>query len=334
MAATLNELANRLQLSKGTISRILNGKGDAFAEGTRERVLDAAREMGYRPSHIARALSTGRTGIITLWLWSEGLQSAYHARVAHAFYEEILPHHYQLLINLIGGEDITGFAADKGLSPWHVDGIIAHESGPAVSELLGRRPGSRIPIVSTGVFNIVRDLDFVAVDFRAGMREMMAHLLAPGRRRIAYLAWDMPRRPGDGRYEVFVDSLAQAGLEPEFIDVAARSRAAARAGVKSYIAENGCPDAVFCHNDELAIGAYRGLLDLGIRVPGDIAIVGCDGIEESEYLETPLTTLVQPLEQMASLAWQYLQRRIEEPDAPLQQTWLLPHLVIRESSRA
>jgi LacI family transcriptional regulator len=332
MGANISELASRLNLSKGTVSRILNGKGEGFSEQTRRRVLATAEEIGYRPNHMARALATGKTGLIALWLWTEGLQSAYHARVAHAMHATLMAHPYQLIINPIRGE-AADRASQKLLTPWNVDGIVAHEAGPAVEEFKDVLERQRIPIVSTGAFYVRTDMDCVGIDFTTGMEEVARHLMAPGRRRIAYLTYDLPRRAGDPRYEVLTACLRAGGLEPEFIEVAARDRAVARADIKSYIAARGCQEAIFCHNDDLAIGVLRGLRDLGIRVPDDVALVGCDGIEDTEYLDVPLSTIVQPLEEMCRIAWEYLERRMKDPDAALQQTWLQPHLVIRESSR-
>ena len=73
------------------------------------------------------------------------------------------------------------------------------------------------------------------------------------------------------------------------------------------------PDALFCTNDDGAIGCYRGLRDLGLRVPEDVALVGCDGIEDTEYLETPLTTIVQPVEELSRLGWEF--EKVALPDA-------------------
>ncbi|HEU4752942.1 MAG TPA: substrate-binding domain-containing protein, partial [Armatimonadota bacterium] len=113
----------------------------------------------------------------------------------------------------------------------------------------------------------------------------------------------------------------------------AYGRAAARDAIKSYLARHSAPEAIFCMNDDMAIGCYRGLCDLGLRVPRDVALVGCDGIEHTEYLETPLTTIVQPLDDMSRAAWQLLERRLGDPGAPPQRVKLSARLAVRESSR-
>ena len=83
----------------------------------------------------------------------------------------------------------------------------------------------------------------------------------------------------------------------------------------------------------MALGCYRGLCDLGIRVPDDILIVGCDGIEDAEYQACPITTIALPVTQMCSLAWDFLENRIKNPDLPQQEMLLKPELIIRKSSQ-
>jgi len=83
----------------------------------------------------------------------------------------------------------------------------------------------------------------------------------------------------------------------------------------------------------MAIGAYRAMCERGIRVPDDVAIVGCDGILDTEYLERPLSTVVQPVQEMCRLGWEFLFRRMDNPSVAPQQALLKAHLVVRDSSR-
>jgi LacI family transcriptional regulator len=126
-----------------------------------------------------------------------------------------------------------------------------------------------------------------------------------------------------------------AGLSPEFIyyPLSEDLRSQVRLLIQEYVHKCGCPEAIFCHSDDAALGIYRGLCDLGIQVPGEMALVGCDGIQDTEYLECPLTTIVQPVTEMCATAWQFMERRLSEPQLKQQGTTLRPRLVIRESSR-
>jgi LacI family transcriptional regulator len=123
-------------------------------------------------------------------------------------------------------------------------------------------------------------------------------------------------------------------LKPEFIyyPLTEQQRTIARQLIQDYIREHGCPEAIFCHSDDVALGIYRGLCDMKIRVPEDVALVGCDGIQDTEYLECPLTTLVQPVAAMCATAWQFLIQRMDHAATKTQKTKLKPKLVIRASS--
>jgi DNA-binding LacI/PurR family transcriptional regulator len=91
------------------------------------------------------------------------------------------------------------------------------------------------------------------------------------------------------------------------------------------------PDALFCENDELAVGCCRALAERGLRVPDDVAVVGCDGIDEAAFLQPPLTTIVQPVDEMCRLGWEFLKRRIADRDAERRHAVLPARLEVRAS---
>ena len=329
----INGLAAQLNLSKGTVSRILNDESAPFAAETRKRVLAMAAEMGYQPNPIARALATGRTGLVALWL--PDLCSSYYAEVAQFCEAEIERHSYGLAINLLGKGSRQG--QPPGLSHasvGSVDGIIAHGVSEESLRDVPLIESGKKPVVVTGMAENPQFLDFVRVDISAASRQAVQHLLEAGRTRVAFLASDIPQRMGGTRYKAYVSVLAEAGLPTELIEAGGETRAAAREALRDYIAGHGCPEAIFCYNDDTAIAAYRALSDLGIRVPDDAALFGCDGIEDTEYLPTPISTISQPYGEICRLAWQFLRQRMQEPDLPQQGTVLQPTLLLRESSGA
>jgi LacI family transcriptional regulator len=169
----------------------------------------------------------------------------------------------------------------------------------------------------------------VGLDLGRAARAAVEHLVGLGLRRIALLA--LPDSEGR-RYQAYVSVMEAAGLPQEFILLPEGSRGETRRQFREYVAANGHPEAVFCHNDDTAIAVYRALCDLGLRVPEDVALVGCDGIEDTEFLPVPITTIVQPVEEMSRLAWEFLRNRIREPDAPPQHVVLEARLEIRASS--
>lgn len=332
-ATNITQLAARLNLSKGTVSRILNDRTAPFAAETRLRVIAAAAEMGYRPNPIARALATGRTGSVAFWI--RNLRTSYRARVAQVFEAQQEARAYRLIIRLFGRDLEQGNGGSGVLTlSESVDGIVTHGPPPTNWVHLAENASKRTPIIYTGTIPDPDAPDWVGVDLAGVSRQAVEHLLASGRKRIAHLTPYPTHSPGDERTQAYSSVMAQAGLAPEMLRVESALRADIRQSVRDYITSQGCPEALFCYNDESAIAAYRALCDLGLRVPDDIALVGCDGIEDTEYLAVPISTIVLPTVETCRLAWQFLERRMQDPDAPPQRIVLQPTFVIRESSGA
>ncbi len=325
MAVTAKQIAKALGISPSTVSRVLNGRStDFISEATRQRVLEAAREMNYRPHRAARALVTGKTGMVALWMYA--LDSSFHAQVIHLAERVLRRDRYDCLIYSLAS-DLSAMPSDSG----QVDGILAHECIHQVRSFTAGIAGKSIPLVSCGCYYLT-EVDHVGIDLRAGVTQAITHLLEIGCRRIAYLVNASSNHPGECRGEAYRHVLHDAGLEPELIIAPDQSRVAARDAVREYLEQHPAPDGIFCHNDQMAIGAYKALRDAGVRIPDDTAIVGCDGIEETEFLEIPLSTIVQPLEEMCQLSWEFLKWRMGQPNLPVQSAVLRPRFVIREST--
>lgn len=321
---TRNDVAKLANVSGCTVSYVLNGRTDvAVTDNTRFRILSAAEELGYRPNRAARALVTGSTHIVSIWT---GHLSPYYSLVVNHLRQQVRLHGFEMLIT-----DIEALPDSQMQSLWTVDGIIAVDYPDYAKAFLSQHPGFRTPIVGIGAY-CAEHLDFVGVDLYAGAREAVEHLLASGRHRIAFVRGG-GNPATDPRAIAYADAMKDAGRETEYVILPGFTRADARQGIRAYVAHSGCPEGLFCHNDDTAIGVYRGLCDLGLRVPDQVALVGFDGIEDAEYLECPITTVVQPVEQMCQLGWAYLTERIKDPALPPQTTVLRPRLEIRASTR-
>ncbi|HQK93448.1 MAG TPA: substrate-binding domain-containing protein, partial [Armatimonadota bacterium] len=138
----------------------------------------------------------------------------------------------------------------------------------------------------------------------------------------------------EARRLAYESTMAAAGLEPELVVFPKGTRRGAREAFLAHAAERRrLPDGLFCCNDVTALGVYRALRDLGVRIPEDVALVGCDGTDETQYVDRPISTIVMPVAQMCEQGIGFLQRRIDQPDLPLQGAELTASLCIRESSR-
>lgn len=321
-AVTIRDVAKRCGVSPMTVSFALNDKPGEVSAPVRDRVRAAARELGYRPNVLARALVTGRSHAVTLWM--KTLFPPYSAQVIHHVRRQAEQ----------GGvvTHIWDMGAASSFPQWPSDGVLALEGRDLVDGYFAACPASPLPLVSLGG-DCSRQRDFVALDLRTGAMEALRHLVEIGCQRIAYLLPARGDRAGEGRYGAYTEVVHDAGLTPERIVTPDSLRAEAVASVTAHVKAHGPPDGLFCYNDDMAIGANRALRELGLAVPGDVALVGCDGIEETEYQHPALSTISLPLEEMCRLGWQFLQNRLQNPDLPWQQIVLPTHLIVRDSSR-
>ncbi|HEU5123209.1 MAG TPA: LacI family DNA-binding transcriptional regulator [Verrucomicrobiae bacterium] len=322
---TQAQIARKLGVSRQLVTFALSGYPQISQE-SRERILAAAEEMGYRPNPYARALRKGRSGIIGLWIPDQ--ISTHYTHVARELNRLVKAAKHELIVS-----EVSIAKDQQMLSHVPMDGIIVVDA-PDQASLYRKTPQAlRVPIVSMGV-NCIENADAVQIDLLAGTLEVMKHLISSGFRRIAHATFVQKNFPGAARRMGYVQAMREAKLKPEFIyyPLTEEQRPITRKLIQDYIRDNGKPDAIFCHSDDVAIGIYRGLCDMKLRVPDDIALVGCDGIQDTEYLECPLTTLVQPVASMCAAGWQFLVERIEESDTKPQKVVLKPSLVIRDSS--
>lgn len=332
MRTSLRQVAARAGVSDATASRVLNTVDARIAPDTRRRVQQAAAEIGYQPNRAARALATGRTQAVALW--SGNLRSSHSAHVVYHTREETLRHEYDLMIS--GYQYCENGVLDTSkLLSWPVDGILTIDLPRGIIPgLEGRLLGGK-PFVNMGAY-VVEHADHVRIDFSEQVKEAVRHLSQVGCRRIAYLLpdwFEWFRQCGDERLSGYECVMAELGQQPEFIVFGFETRQTVGPVLKEYIERHGCPDGMFCFNDDMAIGAFRALRDLGMRIPDDVALVGCDGIDDAAYLDPTLTTVAQPIEEMCATAWGFLERRLREPSIPVQQVTIQTRLEVRGSTK-
>ena len=332
---TLKDVAARVGVHPMSVSVALNGgkTKTRVSDETRQRIVEAAAQMGYRPNLAARSLSMQKTNLIAVW--TQHLTSSYVTPILGATQKHLQHAGLGMMICLVPDDPHGNWDAVPAVH-WPVDGILAHGISFAAEDFVRTFGIGHPPIVVYGAHCYESGiLDSVGVDLGIGACEAMAHLHAQGYRRIAFLGTEINISPGQERFDAYLAAQQKIGSEPISISCAHQEeiREPTRMAVLEYLKIHAAPDAIFCHNDDMALGAYRALCDLKLRVPHDVALVGCDGIADTRYLETPLSTIVTPVEEMCAQAWQLLQRRIAEPEAPLQHIVLSSHLEVRASSQ-
>lgn len=323
---TQAHIAEKLGVSRQLVTFALSGHPHVAKE-SRELILATATEMGYRPNPFARALKRKRTGIVALWIPDQ--ISSHYNHVARALGRLVKQDGQELIVSEIGGADMSQIWSNVP-----VDGIIAVDASEEAFGELEAMAGQSVPIVSMGAHGSPKT-DSVQVDLGAGASAAMKHLIDSGYKRIAHATFVTGDKNHQNRRRAYGKAIRDAGLEPEFIQYpfSENQRAIVRELIQDYVAANGLPEAIFCHSDDVTLGIYRGLCDMKIRVPDQVALVGCDGIEDTEYLEVPLTTLVQPVAEMCGKAWEFLKDRMEKTKRKPRNKTFLPRLEIRESSK-
>lgn len=332
MPVTIVDIAKKLKLSHATVSRVLNKREDRFiSNATRERVLLASQELGYRPNMTARALVTGRTGRIAFW--SPAMGGRFFQELAYRFHKTLKKDNFEMITGEIGLQMLDP-SNTMGLTRMDVDGVIMYGGGLGglLKTALESNFPQKAPIVNIGsIYD--GNLDFVMIDLYPASREAVQYLLNTGRKRVAQMLIPSIKSDEYGRYRAYRDVLTEAGLPTEFILTPEGTSFTAREIICDYVKANGCPDAIFCSNDEIALGAFRGLRDLGKRIPQDVALIGCDGIDEVAFVDPPLATISQPVEEMCNLVWEILHRRMENSEIGQQKAVLKASFVLRESCK-
>ncbi len=327
MPMTIVEFAEKVGVSTATVWRAVHGAKGISPE-TRDTVLRRMKELGYRPNLAARALVRGRSDLISLWMPSLG--NSYDGLIIKEAQKLVSREKYDLIIRDISPESGEALSPTR-LLQWPVDGIIAVDASHWVRRLLREGIDSCPPIVGIGTYT-EEPIDCVSLDLRAGAMEAVIHLLDCGCSRIALLLSEHFRQENDERLKGYLDACERAGMTPELVVASTTSPASAAQAIEDHAVRHGLPDGLFCFNDEVAIATFCRLREMGVRVPEDMAIVGCDGIKETLYTERKLSTLAFPMAEICSTAWQFLRRRMAQPDAPRQRLVVKPNLIIRESS--
>ena len=327
MGITQKQIAAQLGVSRPLVTRALRGDLEV-SEETRKRIQAVAKKAGYRPNPFSRALAQKRTQILSAWLPT--IYSAYYVRVVREMSRVVNAAGFELVVS-----DPHSMATSRSgviAASLPVDGILVVDAPWLAQEYLRAHGESSLPCVTLGSY-CSEETDSVRVDLFGASVGAVQQLIQLGFRRIAHMTTSVvERQVGEARRYAYETSLKNAGLSAEFIITPDGERATARRVVQDHVSAHGYPEAIFCHSDDIAIGAYRGLLDAGLRVPEDVSLIGCDGIEDADYLEVPLSTIAQPVREMCAGAWKFLNHRMDHPDAPDQRLVLQANFSMRQST--
>ncbi|WP_043264212.1 LacI family DNA-binding transcriptional regulator [Streptomyces sp. CT34] len=324
--ANIKDVAERAGVSVATVSRVLNGNSPV-AE-TRERVLAAVRELGYRPNNVARALRTARTGALGLVI--SDLTNPFFTELADAVEDAARSLGYSLVIGNAGERPEQQDDYIRTLLDRRIDGLLVSSAGTG-SAMLREVVASGTPLVLLDRTVPGIDAPCVRADGRAALTDLAAHLAALGRRPAIIVA-PAGTPTGDERLELFRAALAAHGipLPDERVGATPDLQPTGGRRVMSDLLDlPEPPDAVLATDNLMALGAMDELRARGLRVPDDMALVVYDDVPWFAHTDPPLTAIAQPTRDLGRAAVHALLERVEGRPAA---TVLLPaRLVTRHS---
>jgi DNA-binding LacI/PurR family transcriptional regulator len=335
---TLKQVASSAGVSYQTVSKVLNRQIQVTKE-TEDRIWQAARTLGYRPSFVARSLRAQRAFTIGYsWppsspdreniILDQFLQSMFVAAEECGYYLLCFPYHTDIHKHLATYNEL--------IETRRVDGFILSSieyDDPRVSLLLERN----FPFVGFGRSNPELVFPWIDVDGGLGIRQSMLHLLEQGHRKIGALAWPLDSRVGNNRMEGYFSALHEAAVAPNEVWIK-RGEGIFDFGYKATLElldlpEDDRPTALIALNDMMALGALQATKDRGLTVGQQIAVAGFDDSPMVQYTFPPLTTLHQPITEIGQRIIEMLMEYINTGSMPQNPNILVaPRLIVRKST--
>ncbi len=325
MPATIRDVARAAGVSVATVSRAMNGADNVLPE-TKQRILDAAKELRFMPSGAARSLITRRTDTIGALL--PDLHGEYFSELIRGIDQAARARGLHLLVSSSHGDADELAAALRAMSG-RVDGLLVM-SPHADAQFLSHNLPSGLPavLVNTGI-----DLpghDAFVVDNFGGAQTMTRHLAAAGRKRVAFIGGPLGNHEAQERLRGYRAGL-RAGMREIVFEGDFSEECGWSAGRRIAQAKPR-PDAVFAANDMMAIGCLVALGEAGLRVPEDVALAGFDDIPIARYVAPALTTIRVPIAALGTAALDALAKAVKAPQSQAWHSTVMPvELVVRRS---
>lgn len=316
----MKEIARRVGVSQATVSHVLSGRHGEFriSSSTAQRIADAARQLGYRPSALARNFKNHRA--YSLCLAVGDLTNPFWAGLAMGAQQEAERHGYTLVVSHTGETAEKERLAVEMLRERRVDGVILSPSHQQARHLSTLR-AERLPVVFVDRTIDGLDVPSVVTDNVAGMQLAVEHLVGRGHRRIGYVGGPTITSTFRDRLRGYRQAMAHHRLRPGPYAVAVSEADAAREAAAGLVREHPDITAVIAANFWLTVGTLR-------AAPDDVVVVGFDDLFVPDLLRRPVTTVVQPVHELGSHAVRLLLEEIADPSTE-RHIVLPPTLVIR-----
>lgn len=328
---TLVALAERTGLSVTTISRVLSGQAEKYriSPKTVEYIKHEAEQCNYRPNVLAQSLRTKRTR--TIGLVVPAISNPFFATIASTIILEAREQGYTVILADAMESAEQEEESIRSLLMRHVDGIIVSSSAenPAYLEQIN---ATSVPVVLFDRYFPETTLPYVVTDNRRGATEAVSHLLTHGHSRVACICGVRHSEIVQERLRGYVETMSNAGLA-EYIRHAGNEFSIQNGYIETKLLLNSShmPTAIFTMNNTILLGAIKAIKESGLRIPEDISLVSFDDNHYLDYISPPITRIVQPQNELGSIALRIMIRSIEENERSDAHIMLAPNLKVCES---
>jgi len=322
---TMRDVANSIGVSRQLVSLVLRGAPGPSAE-SRERILAAAADLGYRPNASARQLRQQRTRLIGI---AHGMSNPFQATVV----ERMIARSAELGFGVVPRPLVGAHPSEEAIAALleeRVEAIAVFNADPTAPALADAR--KRVPIVWLGEWARDEAVDNVHVDETAGLRAAVDHLVGLGHDRIAYVG-GLDGNVGADRAEAYRAAMRSAGLDAR-IDVipSGFDEESGAAAARSVLDRDELPTALLCCGDQVATAVLAVLARAGVAVPGDVSVVGFDDSRLAALSYHQLSSVRQDAERTVEAALGILLDRLDGSDSPRRRVATPAELVVREST--
>jgi len=327
---TIKDVAKAAKVSTATVSRALK-QPELLANATRERVLEAVRQVNYTPNLMARNLRRQETK--SIFLVVRDMRNPFYLEVFSGVEEEARALGYTVLMgNTEDSIERAHFYFDL-VRARHADGLILMTG--KLPDILDDLARDQLPplVVALEYFTDFH-LPTVRIDNEAAAADAVRHLIALGHTRIAHISGPIPEIMSTGRHDGYVMALTESGqkADPAMTVRGDFTMASGHSGCRRLMARDNPPTAIFCANDEMAMGAINELRELGYSVPHDISVIGFDDIVFAGAFYPPLTTVRQPRHDIGKTAMRLLNGALIGAPNANEEVIMPTELVVRGST--
>lgn len=328
----INDIASKTGLSISTVSRVLNGKAESYriSEKSQQKIIEVAKVLNYVPNQFAANLRTGRSNTIALMIPS--LNNPFFADLASTINAEVRKFGY---VTLISDSDENLEIEKKELQQMmsrNIEGLIIIPCGNQ-QQHIKQLYDQGLPIVCIDRYFEELDIPFVSTDNYDGAYSATRHLIENGHSKISCIQGLQQSTPNKLRVNGFKDAMGKAGFISYNIVGDDFSVQNGYLETRLLLEQKDRPTAIFTLSNTIAMGCMKAIKEMNLRIPEDISLITYDDHPYLDYLETPLSCIAQPVNDISKIAVKFLFSRLNNMEVRINQVLLKPEMKIKKSVR-